>query len=601
MRQTCLPALGVALLVFAAIAPTLRWQEFSSGSENLNLATVLEIRRAGRWLMPTLQGQVRTQKPPLTAWITAAAVRGNTMAGLGEPDPARRDQAYARLAWDVRWTALVSSCAMLLATYGLGKTIGGGDARLGLLSAAICGSSLLFLRQARYATTDVQLGLWVTLANLCLAKAVLENRWWLGCTLGGIALGLALMSKGPVALVQSVVPVALFVGWRAWHARSESGDVGRSGGGEVEIRNPLFTSRPPDPPTSLRFLPLLLGLLLMLLVGLSWYAMVYARTPGVMDLWVKEVTRVGAIEVEPDPWWKYFLLVPLAAPWSVFLIAGVASAVHALLERRGRPIVLALLLLVAPVLIMSFFKDRKDRYLLPMAPAVAVLAARGVLDVWRSRPRPDATWHGRAEPLLVTLHLFMLAVVAVAVPVAGAAGVDALRTREGEPWYTPLFAAVCAGAFAALIGIALVLYRARPGVLVAASVAVMLLLQAVVFHGYVRAEGRSDLKPLAYSVRAAYPTAVTSYRHNRRIPGELSIYLNRAVPQVKSADEAEGRAANEGGVPVLFMFHKRGRPEPDPEPLVSPGQKKWVPFARGGRNDDEMVAFVHKPDVKPSP
>jgi 4-amino-4-deoxy-L-arabinose transferase-like glycosyltransferase len=577
---------GVTLLVFAAIAPTLRWQEFSSGSENLNLATVLEIRREGRWLMPTLQGQVRTQKPPLTAWVTAAAVRGGTVAGLDAAAPGRRDEAYTRLAWDVRWTALVSSCAMLLATYGLGKTIGGGDARLGLLSAAICGSSLLFLRQARYATTDVQLALWVTVANLCLAKAVLEDRRWLGCIVSGVALGLALMSKGPVALVQSVVPVALFVAWRTWRRPSDS------------LSHPHPDT--PLPPHSSRLLPLLLGLLLMLLVGLSWYAMVYARTPGVMDLWVKEVTRVGAIEVEPDPWWKYILLVPLAAPWSVFLIAGIASAVHALLERRGRPVVLALLLLAAPVLIMSFFKDRKDRYLLPMAPAMAILAARGLLDVWQSRPRPGAAWRGRAEPLLVTLHVLTLAVIAVALPVAGAAGVEALTTREGEPWYTPLFAAVCVGAFAALIGIALVLYRARPGVLVAASVAVMLLLQVVVFHGYVRAEGRSDLKPLAYAVRAAYPTAVTSYRHNRRVPGDLSIYLNRPVPQVKSADEAEARAASEGGVPVLFMFHKRGRPEPDPEPLLSPDHKKWLPFARAGRNDDEMVAFVRRTDVASS-
>jgi hypothetical protein len=67
---------------------------------------------------------------------------------------------------------------------------------------------------------------------------------------------------------------------------------------------------------------------------------------------------------------------------------------------------------------------------------------------------------------------------------------------------------------------------------------------------------------------------------------------------VKSADEAEARAASEGGVPVLFMFHKRGRAEPDPEPVVAPEQKKWVPFTRAGRNDDEMVAFVRKVDAR---
>jgi 4-amino-4-deoxy-L-arabinose transferase-like glycosyltransferase len=303
--------------------------------------------------------------------------------------------------------------------------------------------------------------------------------------------------------------------------------------------------------------------------------------------------------VEPDPWWKYILLIPLAAPWSVFMIAGIASAVHALLERRGRPIVLALLLLAAPVLVMSFFKDRKDRYLLPMAPAMAILAARGLLDVWQSRPRPDAAWRGRAERLLVALHVVILSVMAVAVPVAGAAGVEALTTREGEPWFTRTFAAVCAATLAALVGLSLVVYRRRPGALVAMTVAVMLMLQALVFHGYARsAAGRSDLKPLAYAVRASFPDAVASYRHHRRVPGDLSIYLNRPVPQVKSAEDAEERAAAGGGVPVVFMFHKRGRPEPDPEPLLAPEQKRWVPFERSGRNDDAMLAFVRKTDAQ---
>src|SRR6478752_4484532 len=97
-----LAAIGVAALVFVAVAPTLSWLEFSSGSENLVIESVLEMRRGGPWLVPTLERQPRTQKPPLPAWVTAAAARPATVEALADRDPDRRAAAYARLAWEVR-------------------------------------------------------------------------------------------------------------------------------------------------------------------------------------------------------------------------------------------------------------------------------------------------------------------------------------------------------------------------------------------------------------------------------------------------------------------------------------------------------------------
>ena len=43
------------MIDFVAAAPTLSWLDFSNGSENLNVATSLEMRRTGHWLLPTLQ------------------------------------------------------------------------------------------------------------------------------------------------------------------------------------------------------------------------------------------------------------------------------------------------------------------------------------------------------------------------------------------------------------------------------------------------------------------------------------------------------------------------------------------------------------------
>src|SRR5215471_12112008 len=64
-----LAMVAIPLLFYAAIAPTLTWLEFDSGSENLVVAAALEMRRGSQWLMPTLQGELRITKPPLATWI----------------------------------------------------------------------------------------------------------------------------------------------------------------------------------------------------------------------------------------------------------------------------------------------------------------------------------------------------------------------------------------------------------------------------------------------------------------------------------------------------------------------------------------------------
>src|SRR4051812_32996589 len=145
-----LASLLIAAAFFAAIAPTLRWLEFAGGSENLVVETVLEMRRGGPWFIPTLQGYPRLSKPPLTAWITAAAARPQTVERLAMRDPATRAAAFRQFAWQVRWPTLLCACGMLLATYALGDLLLGRP--VGLVAALACGSSLLFLRFCRGAT-----------------------------------------------------------------------------------------------------------------------------------------------------------------------------------------------------------------------------------------------------------------------------------------------------------------------------------------------------------------------------------------------------------------------------------------------------------------
>src|SRR5438874_9333346 len=80
----------IVVIFFVAIAPTLSRFEFYFGSEAVNVATALEMRRNHQWLVPTLQGEPRLAKPPLTAWITAACIRSQTMRRISDRDPTIR-------------------------------------------------------------------------------------------------------------------------------------------------------------------------------------------------------------------------------------------------------------------------------------------------------------------------------------------------------------------------------------------------------------------------------------------------------------------------------------------------------------------------------
>ena len=73
-------AIFLAATFFAAIAPTVDWLEFGSSMENLVVATAMEVRRTEQWLVPTLEGEPRLAKPPLAAWVSAAAIRLGTDA-----------------------------------------------------------------------------------------------------------------------------------------------------------------------------------------------------------------------------------------------------------------------------------------------------------------------------------------------------------------------------------------------------------------------------------------------------------------------------------------------------------------------------------------
>src|SRR5207248_2272328 len=145
-------------------------------------------------------------------------------------------------------------------------------------------------------------------------------------------LGIAIMTKGPVAFVQTAVPVLMFAIWRAWTRKREPNRLphGSSSRG-----------------------PLTAAVIAAIVVGLPWWMYVLLTFPDAAMRLQKEMTGIGIAD-SPDPWYSYFFIIGYLAPWIAFVIVGLIQFLHRLIQRRHDADVLVGMLLIVPIVIMAF-------------------------------------------------------------------------------------------------------------------------------------------------------------------------------------------------------------------------------------------------------
>ena len=549
-RRAWLVAILLAAGFFVALAPTLSWCEFTGGMENFNVETALEMTRDGHWIVPTLDGQVRTKKPPLAEWITALGILSSRS-----------------LAWGARWPSLLCAALTLIGVYELGRLAGG--PRLGLVSMCICGSTYLFLKFAREASYDTQVAFWVTASNVFIAWIVLRGRWWVGCMGAGIALGLALMTKGPPAILETVAPAVVLVIAERSIAVYRSGDEARKErrgfsaimhagtATDLEVRDD--TSAPPHPSP----LPegegggrrpvigaVVTGVLLALAVALPWTLYVMSKQPGQVAEWYNEVSlgTEARFERRIGVYFSYLAFVFWIIPWTVWFMAAVGwiafgrreSEPENGRERRGLHLMLAWVLV--PLIVMWFFPERRDRYLLPLIPPTAVLCGWAVLKHLSDLRRSSPASVGPRWPL--GIHWATVAAIGLGLPLLGLVGVSWFRTADGRPWFSAGLSAALAGLV--ILTLVACVQRRQPGAprLVGGTFVVMLLVQAAFTWGYARsASGISESKRFVEPILAQYPGAIVYNANNRSrrrdLPLEMTIYLNRVVPRAEQPERLE--------------------------------------------------------------
>ncbi len=333
-----------------------------------------EMLESGDFVTPRLNYVKYFEKPPLFYWAVAAS-----MAGLGETEMAAR---------------LVPAVVGLLT---VALVIGLGSAMMGRATGHLAGwvylTSLLPLVMARFLTID-------GLFSLLLAAT--WAAWWLGYssaavrarrrwyTAAWLSLALAILAKGPVALVLTGLLVFSFLALqRDWAA--------------------------------LRTMAWWPGVPLFAAVVLPWFVAVSICNPEFLHFFVvvQHWERfLGATQEHLKPLWFFLPLVPLGlGAWGIVSLPGLVAAAREALgglrsaagsRRRANDSLegnaaagdqstdrqrgAVLFLLTWVIIVVAFFSISKCKlvpYILPAFPALAILVA---WYVQRVRERAVLRW-----------------------------------------------------------------------------------------------------------------------------------------------------------------------------------------------------------------
>jgi 4-amino-4-deoxy-L-arabinose transferase-like glycosyltransferase/lipid-A-disaccharide synthase-like uncharacterized protein len=297
--------------------------EVTESSEARYALIPMEMVESGDYMHPTLMGIYHYHKPPMTYWITAAAYK-----------------IFGVSSWSARVFLQVALLLQLWLVYKIALKLLHNDKKA-FLSAMLYASFPAFIIGGRALTTDAYLAVFI-LAAILFWVYYLEKSRILHLILFYLMLGLGFLTKGPVVLI---VPVILLIIWKI------QGLKGRLG---------------------LKWH--LLGIVIFLSVGLSWFILLFIEDPQFLDYFVfKHTVQRFATNTfsRSQPFWFYAAIVlGTAFPWVLIVFSKFGS-----IWRRKKPVQLLLLgWMLIPLVFFSISKSKLILYILPVFPGISMLS-----------------------------------------------------------------------------------------------------------------------------------------------------------------------------------------------------------------------------------
>jgi 4-amino-4-deoxy-L-arabinose transferase-like glycosyltransferase len=291
-------------------------------------AIAREMLTTGDYITPRLYGIPWFEKPPLMYWLAAL---GFKLFGFNE--------------FGARFPSALGATISVFAIYWCGRKLW--DRSLGLLAALILTTSIGFFAFARAASMDMPLTACLTLAMVFFLFAFNDQsprrRYWLYGFYA--AIGLGVLAKGPVALLLPAMSLCGFnllrgkwEDWRTWHPRM------------------LWVTA---------------------LVAAPWYLLCtyFNGWAFIQEFFINQnfARFTSTIHGHDRPIYFYFpVLLMMTFPWTFILISAIR-------RRLGKNEQFLVWWAIVPFVFFSLSGSKLPGYILPMAPPLAYLCARELL------------------------------------------------------------------------------------------------------------------------------------------------------------------------------------------------------------------------------
>lgn len=505
MDRGSLPLLAPLVVAAVLFLPAIGTRITSLEDEARYALKARTMLETGDWLLPRIDGEVQMQKSPLFMWAIAAfSLPGRRVTELTATLP-----------------SAISAIAGVGVTLFLGRRMFG--ARAGLLAAFTLATMFGYYWHARLILADMLMTFFIVAAAALFWTGVGDGASRRGPLIAFWAcLGLALSAKGPAGLLPLLAFGAFLIAERGWWR------------GVADLRP-------------------LMGAVIVVLVCAPW-ALAYALQKE--QSYVQNVLVGDYVGPRRAGWSRrsevFFTIGPIvlgAMPWTAFIPAAVWSGWWRGDRDIARKFRFLLFWVLTYVIVITAMPQKRDRYLLPLFPALALMIG-WLWDRWAARrPAPTLRLHGW---IWAALALGLAAAALLPLP----ARPDLAILVPSAPWLKLLLGAVLIGAavvavITARAGRALALFA-----VVCASTTLVLACETQVFvAGHNRTH---DVK--AFTERLAARLGPGDQLVTYRL-GSLSLqfYLGRTVRELHDQQRLAPLLA--AGRPLYVIVHDRRWPE----------------------------------------
>jgi 4-amino-4-deoxy-L-arabinose transferase-like glycosyltransferase len=320
-----------------------------------------QMLESGDWLIPHRGSELYSDKPPtfMVMQVVAYELIGSWRIAFLLP-------------------SLLAALGTLLLVYDLARRLW--DRRTGLYAAGALLAAFQFVYQAKRAQIDPTVMFFVTLANYGLLRHFLLGPNWRAYCLGCFAAGLGVITKGVGVLALFMFAPYIFARMRHW----ENITITRASGLRWTLGAVAFAAA-----LSLWLVPMLLAVHGASSPDYAAYAhdILFHQTAGrYTDSWDHQ-----------HPFWYYLGVIATAWLPLTLVLPGVLPRWRERLAARDARFLLPLAWIILVIVFFSFPKGKRDVYIMPALPLVALSISPFLHDLLQK------TWLKRAACALIGL------------------------------------------------------------------------------------------------------------------------------------------------------------------------------------------------------